>query len=57
MTKDINGMRAVINTSGPSLGKEGIKTIKSLNRQIVLKTFTLNSAQKIPKKPSKTLKI
>ena len=36
MTKDINGMRAVINTSGPSLEKEGTKTIKSLNRQMFL---------------------
>ena len=34
--KRYNGMRAVINTSGPSFGKEGAQTIKSLNRQMVL---------------------
>ena len=28
-------MRAVINTSAPSLGEEGIKTIGDLNRQVV----------------------
>ena len=31
-----NNMRAVINTSAPSLGEEGTKTIGDLKRQIVL---------------------
>ena len=29
-------MRAVINTSAPSLGEEGTKTIEDLNTQMVL---------------------
>ena len=32
----INNMRAVINTSAPSLGEEGTKTIEDLNTQMVL---------------------
>ena len=36
LTKDINGMRAIINTSAPSLGGEGTKTIADLKRQMVL---------------------
>ena len=36
LTKDRNNMRAVINTSVPSLGVEGTKTIKDLKRQMVL---------------------
>ena len=36
LTKDINDMRAVINTSAPSLGEEGTKTIEDLKRQMVL---------------------
>ena len=36
LRKDINNMRAVINTSAPSLGEEGTKTIEDLKRQIVL---------------------
>ena len=36
LTKDINDMRAVINTLAPSLGEEGTKTIEDLKRQMVL---------------------
>ena len=36
LTKNINDMRAVINTSAPSLGEKGNKTIGDLNRQRVL---------------------
>ena len=36
LRKDINNMRAVINTSAPSLGEEGTKTIEDLKRQMVL---------------------
>ena len=36
LTKDINDMRAVINTSAPSLGVEGANTIGYLKRQMVL---------------------
>ena len=36
LTKYINGMRAVINTSAPSLGEEGTKTIRDLKRQMIL---------------------
>ena len=36
LTKDINNMRVVINTSAPSLGEEGTKTIEDLKRKIVL---------------------
>ena len=36
LKKDINDMRAVINTSLPSLGEEGTKTIADLKRQMVL---------------------
>ena len=36
LTKDINDMRAVINTSAPSLGEEGTKTIWDLKWQMVL---------------------
>ena len=36
LTKYINDMRAVINTSAPSLGEEGTKTIEDLKRQMVL---------------------
>ena len=32
LTKDINDMRAVINTSAPSLGEEGTKTNADLKR-------------------------
>ena len=35
LTKYINDMRAVINTSAPSLGEEGTKTIGDLKRQLV----------------------
>ena len=35
-TKNINDMRAVINTSAPSLGEEGTKTMGDLKRQMVL---------------------
>ena len=35
LTKDINDMRAVINTFAPILGKEGTKTIEDLKRQMV----------------------
>ena len=34
LTKDINNMRAVIETLAPSLEEEGTKTIKDLKRQI-----------------------
>ena len=58
-------MRAVINTSAPSLGEEGTKTIGDLKRQMVLmeeeniKLFNeeKNILMKIPKKPSKIVKI
>ena len=36
MTKGINDMSAVTNTSTPSLGEEGTKTIGDLKRQRVL---------------------
>ena len=36
LAKDINDMRAVINTLAPSLGEEGTKTIGHLKRQMVL---------------------
>ena len=36
LTKDINDMRAVINTLAPILGKEGTKFIEDLKRQMVL---------------------
>ena len=36
LTKDINNMRAVNNTSALSLGEEGTKTIEDLKRQTVL---------------------
>ena len=36
MTKYVNDMRAVINTSAPSLGEEGTTTIGDLKRQMVL---------------------
>ena len=36
MTKDINNMRAVINTSAPRLGEEGTQTIQDLKKKIVL---------------------
>ena len=36
LTKYINDMRAVINTSALSLGEEGTKTIEDLKRQMVL---------------------
>ena len=36
MIKDINNMRAVINTLAPSLGVEGANTIGYLKRQMVL---------------------
>ena len=36
LTKYINDMRAVINTSALSLGEEGTKTIGDLKRQMVL---------------------
>ena len=35
LTKYINNMRAVINTSAPSLGEEGTKTIEDLQRQMI----------------------
>ena len=35
LTKDINDMRAVINSSAPSLGEEGTKIIEDLKRQMV----------------------
>ena len=60
-------MRAVINTSAPSLGEEGTKTIGDLKRQMVLmeeeniKLFNEEDkkhiSRKIPKKPSKKGKI
>ena len=57
-------MRAVIRTSAPSLGEEGIKTNKYLKTQMVLmegeniKLFNKNyCSKKIPKKPSKYVKI
>ena len=60
LTKDITDMRAVIRTSAPSLGEEGIKTNKYLKTQMVLmegeniKLFNKNyCSKKIPKKPSK----
>ena len=36
LTKDINDMRAGINTSAPSLGEEGTKTIEDVKTQMVL---------------------
>ena len=36
LTKDINNMRAVINTSAPSLGEERTKTIQNIKRKMVL---------------------
>ena len=36
LTRDINNMRAVINTSAPSLVEEGTKTKGYLKRQMVL---------------------
>ena len=36
LTKDINDIRAVINTSAPSLREEGTKTIGDLKREMVL---------------------
>ena len=36
LTKDVNNMRAVINTSAPSLEEEGTKTIENLKRKMVL---------------------
>ena len=36
LTKDINNMSSFINTSAPSLGEEGTKTIDYLKRQMVL---------------------
>ena len=33
MTKDINDMKAVLNTSAPSLGEEGTKTIEDLKEK------------------------
>ena len=57
LTTDINDMRAVINTSAPSLGEEGTKTNKDLKRQMVLleeeniKLFMkIYSSKKNPKK-------
>ena len=60
LAKDINNMRAVINTLAPSLGEEGTKTIGHLKRQIVLmeeeninlfnkKIFPRNLQKSIPK--------
>ena len=65
LIKDINDMRAVINTSAPSLGEERSKTIRYLKRQMVLmeeesiKQFKeeKNIFKMIPKKHSKTVKI
>ena len=57
-------MRAVNNTSAPSLGEEGTKTIGYLKRQMVLmeqdniKLFNKkNISKKIPKNHYKILKI
>ena len=61
-------MRAVINTSAPSLGEEGTKTIKDLKRPIILmeedNIIILNEeeeknhiSRKIPTQPSKKGKI
>ena len=58
-------MRAVINTSAPSLGEEETKTIGDLKRQMVLmeeENITLfneekNILMKILKTPSKIVKI
>ena len=59
LTKDINGMRAIITTSAPSLGGEGTKNIADLKRQMVLmeeeniKLFNeKNMSKKISKKPA-----
>ena len=57
LTKDINDMRAVINTLAPSVGEEGTKTIGYLKRHMVLmeeeniKLFNekKNTSKKIPK--------
>ena len=66
LTKYINNMRAVINTSAPRLGEEGAKSIGDLKRQMVLmeeenmKLFNerkTNILMKIPKKYSKLVKI
>ena len=54
LTKDINNMRAVINTSAPSLGEEGTKTIEDLKRQMVLmEEENIN----LSKKPFKIVKV
>ena len=50
LTKNINNMRAVINTSAPSLGEEGTKTMGNLKRQMVLmeeENITLFNEKKI----------
>ena len=65
LTKDINDMRAVINTSAPSFGEERTKTIGDLKRQMVLMekeniiifNEEKNILKKSPKKPSKIVKI
>ena len=65
LAKDINDMRAVINTLAPSLGEEGTKTIGHLKRQMFLmeeENINLfneekNISMKIPKKHSKIVKI
>ena len=61
--KDINDMRAILNTSAPSLGEEGTKIIEDLKRQMVLmkkkniKIKKKYSSKKIPKSSSKIVKI
>ena len=64
MTKDINDMRAVINTSAPSHGEEGTKNKGYLKRQMVLMeeeniklSNKKNMPRKISKKPSKDPKL
>ena len=36
LTKDINDMRTAINTSAPSIGEEGTKTIQDVKTQMIL---------------------
>ena len=61
LTKDINNMSAFINISAPSLGEKGTKTFEDLKRQMVQMeghySMTKYSSKKIPRKPSKIVKI
>ena len=66
LIKDRNNIKTVINTSAPSLGEEGTKTIEDLKRQLVLmeeenieicNEEEKHLPRKVPKKPSKIGKV